>query len=69
MNCMRGGFVIQRHIELRDQEPELLNMVCKDVVTKPVLQDVDGEQLTRGWNNRAQRARLDVHACVFWEHQ
>ena len=44
-------------------------MVCKDVVTKPVLQDVDGEQLTRGWNNRAQRARLDVHACVFWEHQ
>ena len=26
-------------------EAELLNMVCKDVVTEPVLQDVEGEQL------------------------
>ena len=33
MICMRGGFVIQRHNELRDLEAELLNMVCKDVVT------------------------------------
>ena len=30
MICMRGGFVIQRHNELRDLEAELLNMVCKD---------------------------------------
>ena len=40
MICMRGGFVIQRHNELRDLEAELLTMVCKDVVTEPVLQDV-----------------------------
>ena len=60
MICMRGGFVIQRHNELRDLEAELLNMVCKDVVTEPVLQDVDGEQLTRG-SNKAQDARLDMH--------
>ena len=46
MICMRGGFVIQRHNKLRDLEAELLNMVCKDVVTEPVLQDVEGEQLT-----------------------
>ena len=50
MICMRGGFVIQRHNELRDLEAELLNMVCKEVVTEPVLQDVEGEQLTRGSN-------------------
>ena len=39
MICMRGGFVIQRHKELRDLEAELLNkrLVCKDVVTEPVL--------------------------------
>ena len=43
MICMRGGFVIQRHNELRDLEAELLNMVCKDVVTVPLLQDVEGE--------------------------
>ena len=68
MICMRGGFVIQRHNELRDLEAELLNMVCKDVVTEPVLQDVEGEQLTRG-SNKAQDARLDIHARGFWAPQ
>ena len=61
MICMRGGFVIQRHNELRDLEAELLNMVCKDVVTVPVLQDVEGEHLTRG-SNKAQDARLGAPA-------
>ena len=41
MICMRGGFVILQHLE-----EELLNMVCKDVATEPLLQDVEGEQLT-----------------------
>ena len=68
MICMRGGFVIQRHNELRDLEAELLNMVCKDVVTEPVLQNVEGEQLTRG-SNKAQDAKMDTHAHGFWEPQ
>ena len=68
MICMRGGFVIQRHNELRDLEAELRKMVCKDVATEPVLQDVEGEQLTRG-SNKAQDARLDIHARGFWEPQ
>ena len=50
MICMRGGFIIQKHNELRDLEAELLNMVCKDVALEPVLQDVEGQQLTRGSN-------------------
>ena len=62
--CMRGGFVIQRHNELRDLEAELLNMVCNDVATEPVLQDVEGEQFTQ-----AQDARLDIYARGFWEPQ
>ena len=66
MVCMRGGFVIQRHNELRGMKAELLNMVCKDVATEPVLQDVEGKQLTRGWN-KAQDERLDIHARGFWE--
>ena len=33
MICMRGGFIIKRHNELQDLEPEFLNMVCKDVAT------------------------------------
>ena len=35
--------MIQRHNELRDIEAELLNMVCNDVHTEPVLQDITGE--------------------------
>ena len=68
MTCMRGGFVIQRHNELQDLEAELLNMVCKDVVTEPVLQDVEREKLTRG-SNKALDARLDINARGFWEPQ
>ena len=69
MICMGGGFVIQRQNELRDLQAELLNMVCKNAVTEPVpLQDVEGEQLTRG-SNKAQDARLDIHARGFWEPQ
>ena len=42
MICKRGGFVTQRHNELRDLEAELLNMVCTDVELEPVLQDISG---------------------------
>jgi hypothetical protein len=68
MICKRGGFVIQRHNELRDLEAELLNMVCNDVETEPVLQDISGEELNKG-ANMAQDARLDIHARGFWEPQ
>ena len=64
----RGGFVTQRHNELSDLEAELLNMVCTDVEIEPVLQDISGEQLGRGYN-RAPDARLDIHARGFWENQ
>ena len=49
-----------------DLEVELLNTVCKDAVTEQLLQDVEGEQLTRG-SNKARDARLDIHARGFWE--
>ena len=29
--CHRGGFIIQRHNELRDLEVEMLGIVCNDV--------------------------------------
>ena len=60
--------MIQRHNELRDIEAELRNMVCSDVQTEPVLQDITGEQLSRG-ANKAPEARLDIHARGFWERQ
>ena len=43
-------------------------MVCKDVATEPVLQDVEGEQLTRG-SNKVQDARLDIYASGYGKPQ
>lgn len=68
MVCKRGGFVIQRHNELRDLEADLLSMVCSDVEVEPVLQDITEEQLSRG-SNRARDARLDIRARGFWDPQ
>ena len=68
MICKRGGFVIQRHNELRDLEADLLSMACSDVEVEPVLQDITEEQLSRG-SNRARDARLDIRARGFWDPQ
>ena len=68
MICRRGGFIIQRHDEVRDLEAEMLNMVCYDVEVEPVLQEITGEMLPRGVN-KAPDARLDIHARGFWDRQ
>ena len=68
MICRRGGFIIQRHNELRDLEAEMLKMVCNDIQIEPVLQEINGEVLTPG-TNRAADARLDIHTRGFWERQ
>ena len=68
MVCKRGGFVIQRHNEIRDLEAELLEMVCSDVQIEPSLQPVTGEKLNRR-ANKENGARLDVHARKLWERQ
>ena len=63
MVCRRGGFIIQRHNELRDLEADMLSMVCNDVEIEPVLQELTGESLPRG-TSRAPDARLDIQAKV-----
>ena len=68
MICKRGGFVIQRHNELRDLEADLLSMACSDVEVEPVLQDITEEQLSRG-SNRTRDARLDIRARGFLDPQ
>ena len=40
--CQRGGFIIQRHKELRELEAEVLRMVCNDVEVEPILQELTG---------------------------
>ena len=68
MICKLGGFVTQRHKELRDLEAELLSMVCRDVEVEPVLQEITGEELNWGVNTTSD-ARLDIVARGFWEMQ
>ena len=51
--CMRGGYIIQRHNEIRYLEAEILQAVCTDVEMEPVLQEVTGEVLPRGTNKAA----------------
>ena len=63
--CMRGGFFIQRHNEIRGLEAEILQVVCTDVEKEPVLREVTGEVLPRGADN-APDARLDIRARGFW---
>ena len=68
MICMKGGFVVQRHNELRDLEAKLLNFVCKDAETEPRLQDIMGEVLGRSANT-LQEARVDINTTGFRERQ
>jgi len=69
MVCAKGGFIIQRHNELRDLEADLLSMVCNGVEINPKIQEVTGEQLSSG-SNLAKEARLDIQTRGFWEqHQ
>ena len=62
--CMRGGYIIQRHSEIRDLNAEILQVVCTDVEIEPVLQEVTGKVLPRG-TNKAPNARLDICARGF----
>ena len=59
MICKRGGFVIQLHNELRDIEAD---MVCSDVQTEPVLQDITGGQISRGTNSLGSKTG---HSCTW----
>ena len=68
MICKRGEFITERHNELSEIEANLLNIVCNDVETEPVLQNISGELLSRGYNTVPEE-RLHIHAHVFWENQ
>ena len=65
MTCKVGGFIIQRHNELRDLEADLLNIVCNDVRVELPLQEVNGEVLNSG-SNTAQDARWPYIWKLLW---
>ena len=56
MVCKRGGFIMQRHNELRDLEADILNLACHDVHAEPALQEITGEtqRIERGGEERSK---------------
>ena len=68
MICMPGGYIIQRHNEIRNLEAEILQAVRTDVEIEPVLQEVTGEVLPRG-PNKAPDVRLDIYAQGIWTRE
>ena len=65
MSCKKGGYVINRHNEIRDTVAKILDDVCIDVNVEPTLIPLTGESLNNR-TNKANEARLDVSANGFW---
>ena len=66
MSCAKGGFIHQRHDDVRDMLAHVLNDVCNDVQTEPHLQPLTGENLPANANT-TEEARLDIRARSFWQ--
>ena len=66
LSCKKGGFVTQRHNELRDMTADLLAEVCPDVSIEPHLEELTGETLGERTANASEGARLDVSARGVW---
>jgi hypothetical protein len=66
MSCKKGGFVTQRHNELRDITARLLTEVCNDVEVEPPLIKLTGEQMRHKTAKIKEEARPDISARSFW---
>ena len=61
LSCPKGGFVYQRHNEIRDTIALFLNEVVNDVAIEPQLEPITGEELSLG-SNKEDGARSDIRA-------
>ena len=65
LTCKYGGYLSQRHNEIRDLTAKMLKETCSNVVTEPRLQTITGECLPRT-ANQDDEARVDIRANGFW---
>ena len=65
LSCSHGGYLGVRHNEVRNLLGGLLEETCTNVSLEPLLQRLEGEQLSRP-TNISQDARLDIRANGFW---
>ena len=68
LKCMKGGFIVNRHDNIRDLLTVLLNKTCTDVQSEPTLMDLDNEQMKLKSATMESESRLDIKARGFWQH-
>ena len=66
MVCKTGGFIHDRHDNVKNLEASLLSRVCKDVAVEPSLLPVTGEEFVLRSANIEDDSRLDVKARGFY---
>ena len=66
LNCKKGGFISNRHNEVRRITADLLKEVCIDVEEEPLLQEITGEVFKARTAKVEKDARLDISARGFW---
>ena len=66
LSFKKGGFVSQRHDNVRDMFTALLDKCCTNVQSEPHLADLRGESFNLRSANTSQGARLDIRARNFW---
>ena len=66
LSCAKGGFVINRHNEIRNFTADILNEICTDVKVEPELQPLTGEIFINNSVISSDGARADVSARGFW---
>ena len=66
MFCSKGGFICNRHNEVRDIIGEILKEICDDVAIEPHLQPLSGETFVHKTANTDPAARVDISARGFW---
>jgi len=63
---MEGGFIIQRHNEIREITANLFAEVCKDVAVEPMSESLSGETFRYKSAKTSDEVRLGVSARGFW---
>ena len=66
MSCHKGGYIHQRHDEVRDILAKISEEISNDVETEPHLLPLTGKSLSSS-SNSADEARLDFSVRGFWQ--
>ena len=64
--CKKGGFVAQRHDNVKDLLIRCLSKVCRNVESEPHMIPLDNESFSLRSANISEEARLDIKVGGFW---